>query len=109
MFSQFATVQQGNPVAFFKFIHAKCFSLMQSHLFIFGFVVLACRVIAKTNIPKTNVKEKTSRNFMVSGHTFKSLSGVNFCLWHKILVQLDSPACSCPFFPTLFIASFIIG
>ena len=46
----------------------------------------------------------SSRSFMVSGLTFKSLMHqVYFCTWCERVFRFDTFACNCPVFPTPFI------
>ena len=53
----------------------------------------------------------SSRSFMVSGLTFKSLGifRVNFCVQSKIVPLLHSFICGCSIFPTLFIEETLIS
>ena len=45
----------------------------------------------------------SSRSFMISGLTFKSLIHFEFLfVWCEKIVQFDSSACSWPIFPTSF-------
>ena len=60
-------------------------------------------------IAKTNVKNFTSHVFFLDFYNFLCYVQVfnpfwvNFCIWHKIVVQFHSFACGCPIFPSPFI------
>jgi len=75
----------------------KLCSLTQSCLLVFAFVACAFAVIFKQSLPRlvsVNFSPMfSSRSFMVSGLTFKSLIQVNFCEWHKIGTHFHSSAC----------------
>lgn len=90
-----------------KFLMQKPFSFMLSHLFIFDFISFTWEDVIK-KITKTNVKKCTmfsSRNFMVSGSTFKPLLHIEpiFFICYERVVQFDSLHVISSSFPTPFI------
>ena len=84
-----------------SFALQKLISLMYSHLLIFTFVAFAFGVKSKKSLPRlmswSLLLMFSSRCFMVSGLTFKSL--IHFGLIFVLVVPFYSFACDCPVFP----------
>ena len=68
-----------------SFTVQKLLSLIRSHLFIFAFVSLASGDISKKHYKSKNIPPMfSSRSFMVSGLTFKSLIHFEFIFVHGV-------------------------
>ena len=81
---------------------------MQSHLLILAFGAYDFGVIAKKSLSRPMLRSFlsmfSSRNFMLSGLTFKSLINfeLTFVEWYKKGVQFHFHACVSPVFPAPF-------
>ena len=90
-----------------SFAVQKLYSLLLTYLFIFAFVVFAFGVKSQNSLPRATSRSLcpvfSSKSFMVSGLTFKSLIHFELILCMVYEVQFHSFACGSPVSPTPFI------